>query len=1109
MASDAEIVIGIRGDVGGARTIKRSLDDVSNSADKATGQTARLEKQMGSLNMAAVALRGVFSGLIAGFSVRELTRVTDAFTTMETQLKNVTNSTRQYNQVFNDLFRIAQRNGDSFEGLSRTYVQLNSSLPDVVRNSYDLVKVTELLSRGFAASGSSAQAASATMIQLTQGLAGNFANAAQEINSLIEGAPLLAKIIAVELGGNAATDLKRFAEAGELTRESFLNALLAAEQAIAAYEIPETVSRSLQRLSNSFLRIVGESNSVMGAARSLAGAIDLVADSLDNIIKLLGIATGALAGFFLAANIGVVTTFAANIGVAIASMASMAGFAVSVMGPLAALRLGLMSLGAVTVLNPIGLAAAAIGGLVAAVIFFKDEFGGLAGLASEVVGNFAATIVYGMGEAGIAIDKLISKFADLTNFLTSGPAVLWAMAVGGMTYEQATNELRNYNVNRKANRSNVGGFSGQTPEQIRADVQRMIGEIGQWQRSVQGTPRSRSLGDFDVPFPILPELTNPTSPESVARGIEKTTTEATKLTKEIKDPMTDAVSDLSVAVERDLAGAFKEAFSGTEGSFERLIQGMKASFTDFLAEIVYQAAARPILMSVGLVGGGVSAASSSNLLGSILGSGSGGSSISLGSIFSNGFSALNSGLNTPIFGASSLIGKGINSIGSALGLTNANFIGPMLPGTSSLASAFTPMAGLGGFAGSTLANLIGLGGGTGGTIGGIAGSVAGTAIGANLGTILGLSGGPVGALIGGFAGTALGGLLGGKSTPSRAIGSKFRFQGGEFKNTFIGGDEYTQEQFNQMKKYSKEVEAGIAQLFEAIGATPEFLPNLDLGSTRREPGIAWVSSFSQPRNFSSFQQASDFGFNNVFSRAQLGGVSDEFEKIFQDIFKQGGSFSKNLEKVLEAKAIVDFIEGSDAENIVSPLQQVFDALEDQFDNLKKKAIELGLPVDKLTEAYEKQRDAIAKNALDPLQKWLDAQSLSGNSSLSAVDRLSLSRSRFDDALSEIGRGNYANIDNLTSLADSLLGAGRDVYASGEAFNALESFVRQSVAGVGETLGAPAGTLDAGMAEVALNTAQQNTILEQMNLQIQVLTEENRKLRKSMERIGNAVVVMTT
>lgn len=384
MTTDAQIVIGIKGQVDGGKRVKRTLDDVARSGDKATKATDRLDRQIKTTNRSAQTFARTLGALGVGFAIRALGRISDEFTVLDTSLRNVTDSTKEYDRVFNSLFDTAQRNGDVFSGLVNTYQKLNVSLEESVRQSTDLTKVTELLSRGFAASGTNAQTAAGASLQLTQGLATNFKAAGQELNSIIEGAPLLAKVIAIELGGKGATDLKKFAEAGTLTAQSFLDALIASEDAIKRFKIPPTISRSIQRVKNEFLRLVGQSENMRSAAETLAKAIDGLAGNLDTVFKVLAVGFGAFAGYLLATK-----GLAAGIWLMNGAMAAF---------------------NAILLLNPLGLFIAAVAAVGIAAFVFKDDI--------------EKAMVQPIVELIIILDEALVKLKDFLNFVPSSIAAL-------------------------------------------------------------------------------------------------------------------------------------------------------------------------------------------------------------------------------------------------------------------------------------------------------------------------------------------------------------------------------------------------------------------------------------------------------------------------------------------------------------------------------------------------------------------------------------------------------------------------------------------------------------------------------------------------------------
>lgn len=254
----------------------------------------RAKKATSDFKQNLIASAGAIKGLLSVYTALQAVNLSDQYTELNTRIKNVTDSADEQKSVMAQLFAVAQQNGADVTALADAYVKLNVSTTDAIKEQYNLVEVTDLISRGLAASGASAQTASGTILQLTQGLATNFQAAGQELNSLIEGAPALAKAIAEKLGGEAAVDLKRFAQEGKLTAETFIVALMAARESINAFELPQTVGRSWQNLQNDLLVVVGLVDETTGSSTALSKAIDGIRFVVKSVAAIFNLAFGAI-----------------------------------------------------------------------------------------------------------------------------------------------------------------------------------------------------------------------------------------------------------------------------------------------------------------------------------------------------------------------------------------------------------------------------------------------------------------------------------------------------------------------------------------------------------------------------------------------------------------------------------------------------------------------------------------------------------------------------------------------------------------------------------------------------------------------------------------------
>lgn len=325
-------------------------------------------------------------------------KLSDRFATLTAQIKNVTESADEQKNVFQGLYETSKLVGVPINDLVETYIGLNAALPESVNNSYDLVKVVDLISRGFAATGADAQEAYGLIMQLTQGLANNFRSSNRELNSLIQGAPALAKSISEQLGGKAATDLKTFADQGKLTSEVFIAALMSAQGTIKSFEIPETIPKSIQALKNDVLIVAGNMNKATGASTGLSG-----------VLKYLGFVTKSVGA--------AVTTASTAIQAYVATLRT---YFISIAGGVATLSKAVVSgvnviIGALNKIPGIKIAEFDTSGLDNYIQAIKDAQKesislGKAGLASGLKDS-ADQLKFALGETSAATDKA-SKSTD-------------------------------------------------------------------------------------------------------------------------------------------------------------------------------------------------------------------------------------------------------------------------------------------------------------------------------------------------------------------------------------------------------------------------------------------------------------------------------------------------------------------------------------------------------------------------------------------------------------------------------------------------------------------------------------------------------------------------
>lgn len=432
-----------------------------------------------------------------------------------------------------------------------------------------------------------------------------------------------------------------------------------------------------------------------------------------------------------------------------------------------------------------------------------------------------------------------------------------------------------------------------------------------------------------------------------------------------------------------------------------------------------------------------------------------------------------------MLGLSSLIPKdgllGSLGISGSGGLLSTQIFAPYGVGTILEPSLATGAAGLiapsggltlGGFlggagagfgAGMLFNNLIG-GNQTGGMVGSGLGAMGGALLaGAGL---LGPLGPLAAGLIGGLAGGGLGGLFG----PGESVqGYGFRLQSAGYGPDATPTNEMASSLLPVDRRFYND--SG-AQMFQAadqlVAATNAYL-------AARGLTVGGVSVVGGNKNGADYSWADAGNLNEAFTRLRFGAANDNQlagalgGKTFSDL---GG-----LQQFVEGfSAVRDTIRNL-TETPAQKLARQLEAIGKQFDDLSAKAKEYGLSEEGLADARQKALDAVKaqqNNEGQAIRAYLARLDVA-DPTRAPVDRFGSAQSQFDADLAAARSGDSAALGRITGSADTLLGAGRTMFASGPEFAALRAMVTSSLSGLADQIEVDAASI--AMAETATNTAQ--------------------------------------
>lgn len=180
---------------------------------------------------------------------------------------------------------------DLWTGLTRSTKEMNASQADVLR-------ATELISKAFATSGASSETASGAILQLNQAMASG-ALRGDELNSVLDGAPPIARLIAKEFGVSVG-QLKSLGEQGKLTADRVFKAILNGGAQIESEfaKTTPTISQAFNILNTAMTRYIGEADQATGASAAISGALVSMAGNMNVVAPLAFSLAAGLAGAF-------------------------------------------------------------------------------------------------------------------------------------------------------------------------------------------------------------------------------------------------------------------------------------------------------------------------------------------------------------------------------------------------------------------------------------------------------------------------------------------------------------------------------------------------------------------------------------------------------------------------------------------------------------------------------------------------------------------------------------------------------------------------------------------------------------------------------------------
>ena len=257
-----------------------------------------ISEQLATLQSVFLAAAGAnqFAGM-----AKSLAQTADQVSNLRARMELVTGAGKDFGVAWEGVQRVALQTHSALEETGALFTRIaqvgKEAGLSTQQASEQSLRLTQAINQAAQLSGASAEASSAAITQLIQGLQSG-ALRGDEFNSVMEQAPRLAKALADGLGVTTG-ELRKMAEAGALTSTAVIGALKGQSDTLKKEfeSLPPTVGRALQDLSTQWTLYVAELDKGNGASAGAAQAIGLLAGNLRTVGGLLMDAGQALAAF--------------------------------------------------------------------------------------------------------------------------------------------------------------------------------------------------------------------------------------------------------------------------------------------------------------------------------------------------------------------------------------------------------------------------------------------------------------------------------------------------------------------------------------------------------------------------------------------------------------------------------------------------------------------------------------------------------------------------------------------------------------------------------------------------------------------------------------------
>lgn len=255
--------------------------DIGANTDPLKKGVAGVEKQVNKTSQSFSKLGSIIKVAIAGETARRLLLMADGVRILDTRLRNLSKTQKDYEKSSKALITTANDTGQAFRDVVVFFERSTRALEDLGATNTQVLQFTDTIQKLGVLGGNSVDEIANGTRQLNQALQGGIVRA-EEFNSIVENTPMIANAIAEELGKSTG-ELRKMVMEGQLTSDKVFNAILKQSKDVNEEfkDFPRSIKQAANALTNEFgLALAAIDKQAGGITDSFSRAINETAKDL-------------------------------------------------------------------------------------------------------------------------------------------------------------------------------------------------------------------------------------------------------------------------------------------------------------------------------------------------------------------------------------------------------------------------------------------------------------------------------------------------------------------------------------------------------------------------------------------------------------------------------------------------------------------------------------------------------------------------------------------------------------------------------------------------------------------------------------------------------------